>query len=232
MTIQERKSILKYLQILLILVVLCIMVVFGRYFLAFQITSQIDSAKELTMLESEVQAANQKLENLESRLQNSSKTMISLSGNSDKYVKALGLLCEANGVNINKMSVSDVKQDQVGSASSSNVSIMPIALELQGSLAQIRAFIQDLFDSEMVCKIESVSYRQENQTFAWMWRDIDENNMIDWWDITDVEGYLTSDPEEEVIKEEEQELLDANAFLRHSTALCYLQIQIIGMEAN
>lgn len=223
MTHSETKQMIRKLKVILVMVFLIFGCSVGRMFLGPVVETSITDAERVTSLDSQISSTQKELENLQYTIDNSGKEFIDLASNKDNYVKALGLLCDANQLNIHKMTVGDLVAEDGG------LSTMSVVLELQGSLDEVKNFVNDIYSSEMLCRINSISYRLQNSTFSWMWRNIDENDVVSWWDISSVDGYLLEDPDE-VDDKEDWDLLDANAFMKHGTALCYLEVQFIGTE--
>ena len=67
---------------------------------------------------------------------------------------------------------------------------MKISLEVQGSLYNVKNLIQNLYDSEVVSRINSFSYRlqsvdKDGNQLQWMWRNIDDENLVPWWTLTE-----------------------------------------------
>lgn len=222
MTYSDSKKIKKDLKSAAIFIVIGFLMFGLRFFIAPAAESKISSAEEMTKLDQQVSNTTQQLNNLQYTIDASGKIFIDLYSNKDNYVRALGLLCDANKLNIHKMTVGDIAEDEA-----TEIITLPVRLELQGDLYNIRSFLNDLNTSEMLCRVNTLSYRLSNESFSWMWRAIDDENVVNWWDISDVKDYLLSDPDEE-IDEDVSELLDASVFMRHSSALCYMEVQFIG----
>lgn len=221
MTYEEHKTLTKRVKISLLLIVLGALCVVGRHMLTPEVSSAIAAANEITSLDTQVSNTKAEIKSLDSVIQSYGKAFVDLSENKDNYVRALGQLCNGNLLNIHKMTVGNIVSEEGG------LSNMCVELELQGDLAHIRAFIDDMYDSEMLCRINSISYRLTDETFSWMWRAIDDNDMVSWWDISTVTEYLLTDPDESV-SDAEKEILNASAFMKQGTALCYMTVQFIG----
>lgn len=221
MTHKEHKKLVKRLKVTLILVVLSALCIGVRFLLAPKVDESVAAINELTALDSQVSATQKELNKLLDTIDGKGKEFVSLLEYKDAYVDALGKLCTANALNIHKMTTGDVVIED------GNIASLGVVLELQGDLGQIRDLVNDIYDSRMVCRINSISYRLEGETFSWMWRAIDENDMVSWWDISSVTEYLLTDPDY-VAGQDEKDVLDANAFMQHGTALCYLDVQFVG----
>ena len=154
-------------------------------------------------------------------LSTSGKKFENLQTEKDKCIEFLGTVAQKNQLNINKMTADDV-------IPAGRMSTMQVDIELQGSLYNVKNFVQQMYDSEIVSRINSFSYRLQGEdsttTFPWMWRAIDNDTLVPWWNITGDEEPITyvSSPEENV------KILNADTMMRHGTALCYLQVEFIG----
>lgn len=223
MTYSEHKSLVKRVKLTILFIILAILCIGGRYVLVPMVEAEIENAREMTTLDNQVSQTMKELDNLQYSIDASGKAMVSLAENKDAYVKGLGLLCNANSLNIHKMTVDDIVTEENG------MSYMTVELQLQGNLHEVKNFVNDIYASEMMCRINSISYRLEGENFSWMWRAIDDNDMVEWWDISSITDYLMEDPDA-VEEDSEMDILGANAFMQHGTALCYLNVQFIGTE--
>lgn len=221
MTFQEIKKLRKRVVVSVVFIVIAILCIAGRFVLSPILEERIDDANELAALDQNVSAALANLDNLNYAIEASGKVFLDLEENKDAYLKALGVLCDASSLNIHKMSVGDIGESVNGTAN------MTVALEVQGTLTDIQDFIDNLYGSEILCRVASISYRLDNNAFSWMWRFVDDQPVIDWWNISNVSDYLLDDPDSE---EEEKVVLDANAFMSRGNALCYMNIQFLGTE--
>ena len=152
-------------------------------------------------------------------LDESGKVFGNLVSDKESYITFLGETTLANQLKVNKMTVDDILP------AGSQLYSMKISLEVQGNLYNVKNLIQNLYDSEVVSRINSFSYRlqakdKEGNQLQWMWRDIDDHTLIPWWSIV-VEEDKTLNPDEE-------SPLGANDLLEHGTALCYLEIEFLG----
>ena len=96
---------------------------------------------------------------------------------------------------------------------------MTVSLEVQGDLYNIKNFVQQLYDSSIVNRINSFSYRLQSERYLqWMWRAVDDEQLVSWWDLT---------AEEETTGQEEA--LTAEEMMKQGTALCYVELEFIGV---
>lgn len=221
MTQAERKKLVKRVKLSILMIAIAVVCIGVRFVIAPIVSEGITAANNLTSLDTQVSNTLNQLSSLQYSIDSAGKVFVDLDENQDDYVKAIGLLCNANLLNIHKMTVGDVVAEEGG------IATMNVELELQGDLSHVRSFINDVYDSEMVVRVNSFSYRLEGDAFSWMWRAIDDNDMVSWWDISNVTEYLLQDPELEA-DADDPAVLSAKAFMQHGTALCYLSIQVIG----
>lgn len=152
-------------------------------------------------------------------LDESGKVFGNLVSDKESYITFLGETTLANQLKVNKMTVDDILP------AGSQLYSMKISLEVQGNLYNVKNLIQNLYDSEVVSRINSFSYRlqakdKEGNQLQWMWRDIDDQTLVPWWSIV-VE-------EDKTLNTDEESPLGANDLLEHGTALCYLEIEFLG----
>ena len=154
-------------------------------------------------------------------LESSGKKYGNIVSGKEAYVEAVGGMAQENRLNINKMTVDDI--ERVGSLYS-----MKAKIELQGDLYNIKNFVQQVYDSELMCRVNSLSYRLQGEEgedqLKWMWREIDDEQLVPWWSI-DAKSQITS-------ADSEPHVLDANDLLKHGIALCYLEVEFIGTSTG
>lgn len=154
-------------------------------------------------------------DNYEQLLLDSGKRYGNLITDKDSYIEFIGETTMANKLNINKMTVDDIV------AIGNRMYSMRVDLEVEGDLYNVKNLIQQLYDSETVSRINSFSYRlEENGDLQWMWREIDDRTLVDWWTL---HGSGTSSS-----AGAEEAQLGANDLLTHGKALCYLEIEFLG----
>lgn len=171
---------------------------------------EINSTAELSRKISSVDAETL---SYQSTLQKAGKVFSNLQQKKEEYTSYLGETTMANRLNINKMTVDDV----VGH--SDGLYTMTVSLEVQGDLYNIKNFIQQLYDSSIVNRINSFSYRlQSDRYLQWMWRAVDDEQLVPWWDLTSEEK-----------DSDDKELLTAADMMKQGTALCYIELEFIGV---
>lgn len=170
------------------------------------INSTAELAKKISAVEAEAIS-------YEETLQASGKRFGNIGTDKEKYISYLGETTTANRLNINKMTVADATK--IGS----DLYSIGITLEVQGSLYNIKNLVQQLYDSDIVNRINTISYRlQSDAALQWMWRTIDDTQLVSWWDLQ-TKAQASSG---------EKEIITSAALMEHGTALCYLEIEFIG----
>jgi len=209
----------------LVIVLLAIgLALFGlRCYLVPQLENKIAEAADAAKMDSQVSTITNEYSSLNYQVESYGKQFVNLAANEETYIDHLGTLCDANKLEIAKMTVGDIVPCE-----QQNVDAMQIDLEVNGDLYHINSFISDLSNSGMLCRIQTVSYRVDKTTFPWMWRTIDDEIAIPWWDTTGVDAYLLEDPDD--ANTDDPDVLDVNAFMKQGTAVCYLEINFLGTE--
>lgn len=206
----------------LIIAILCLLIGVGLLFVnGNYLTPEYQSLKtELSQTASiarNIASVENQKENYERILDESGKVYGSLVTNKDEYISYLGEITMANKLNINKMTVDDVV------SASNQMYSMTVQVELQGELYNVKNLVQQLYDSEMVSRINSFSYRlQSDRDLSWMWRGIDDETLVPWWELSEEEL-------EQMEETEELSTLCADDLLAHGTALCYLEVEFLGV---
>ena len=175
-----------------------------------EMRTQINSTAELSRKISSVDAETL---SYQSTLQKAGKVFSNLQQKKEEYTSYLGETTMANRLNINKMTVDDVQPHSDG------LYTMTVSLEVQGDLYNIKNFVQQLYDSSIVNRINSFSYRLQSERYLqWMWRAVDDEQLVSWWDLT---------AEEET--DDKEEALTAEEMMKQGTALCYVELEFIGV---
>lgn len=175
-----------------------------------EMRTQINSTAELSRKISSVDAETL---SYQSTLQKAGKVFSNLQQKKEEYTSYLGETTMANRLNINKMTVDDVQPHSDG------LYTMTVSLEVQGDLYNIKNFVQQLYDSSIVNRINSFSYRlQSERNLQWMWRAVDDEQLVSWWDLS---------AEEETTGQEDA--ITAEEMMKQGTALCYVELEFIGV---
>ena len=175
-----------------------------------EMRTQINSTAELSRKISSVDAETL---SYQSTLQKAGKVFSNLQQKKEEYTSYLGETTMANRLNINKMTVDDVQPHSDG------LYTMTVSLEVQGDLYNIKNFVQQLYDSSIVNRINSFSYRLQSERYLqWMWRAVDDEQLVSWWDLT---------AEEET--DDKEDALTAEEMMKQGTALCYVELEFIGV---
>ena len=149
------------------------------------------------------------------QIEASGKSFDDLEASKETYTSYLGNISIANSLNINKMTVEDVQSagDQING--------MKVEIELQGNLVNVKNFVQELYESPMVGRVNKFSYRLQNDSdLQWMWRAVDDETLVDWWKL--------DNPDETKEKDSERKTVTANDLMKHGTALCYMEVEFLG----
>lgn len=137
--------------------------------------------------------------------------------NTNQLITDVGVMANKHQLSIDKLAT-----DAPAALSDGDLSYIACNIELRGTISEIEGFLVDLNNCKYVNKINSMSYRMDGQTYLWMYRAIDDETPISWFDISDYE-------KDEGNKEEEKTPLDSETMLKHGIVTCYLQIIFIGM---
>lgn len=115
-------------------------------------------------------------------------------------------------------------------AENSSVMALPITLSVQGDLDDISDFVWALTRGETLVAVKKISYRTgTTEEFSWMWRTIDENVLLPWWEIsTYIEEYNLRQEKLDDSEMDVYELTVADLMNSNGDPICYLELNVIG----
>ena len=222
----ERDQRKKKLIITLILLVVCIaMFAVSYYFFSPRYQSMRQTISDSSSLVRKINSVEAESAHYAQMIDESGKEFGDLFIEKNDYIEFIGDVIKQNRLNINKMTVDDTVYNTDG------VNTLKTEIELQGDLYNIKNMIQQLYDSEVASRIGSFSYRLQvnKENYPWMWRDLDDISHVEWWDLQwNEEQYLREQFKAGEIKEEPVHLISADDLLKHGTALCYIEIYLLG----
>lgn len=188
----------------------------SHFYLAPNFQELKDEIAQTAVLAKQITSLSQEAKGYETTLTESGKVYGNLASEKDSYITFLGDITLANQLNINKMTVGDI------TSAGGQLYSMKVQIELQGDLYNVKNLVQQLYDSETVSRINKFSYRlQSDKDLQWMWRSVDDENLVPWWN-------LESSAQEEPANGEEEAPINANDLMAHNTALCYLEVEFLG----
>ena len=110
-------------------------------------------------------------------IEENGKELVSFSEDKIKYINLASELSLMNNLRINKLTVSDVWQE-------GEMSGMTTTVEIEGTLSNIRAFVDEYCGTKYVNRVSVVSLRPTGRQ-AWLVRNIDGDNVLGWFDLTE-----------------------------------------------
>lgn len=217
----RKKSIL----LVVILIIATLLTLSTKVVLEPRYTELRSALESTSTLAKDISAAEAVQQSYEESLLESGKVFSDIVTGKDAYVSYLGDTTLANQLKVNKMTVADV--ENMGSKLYS----MKVALEVQGNLYNVKNFIQQLYDSEVVSRINTFSYRLQakdsnGNQLQWMWRAIDNRTLVGWWNLQGATSSNTTTSSGQDMP------LTANNLLEHGTALCYMEVEFIGTRGG
>ena len=192
------------------------LIAFRQFFLVPQIQESKDAIAQVVDTARKIDTMSAELEQYEEKLEKSIYTYTDLEKNKSSFVDTLNGLAQKNSLKVNKLIVGD--STQMGSLQS-----LVVDLELDGSIYNIRDYVQNLYDTGIVSRITSISYRTkypDNVSVGWLWRSIDDATALPWFSLEDEGNYETNNNDEHVIS--------AADLMGYEYALCYLRLEFIG----
>lgn len=128
-------------------------------------------------LQSQVDSLTSANSQLMATIEENGKQLVSFSEDKIKYINLASDLSAEHSVRINKLTVSDVWQE-------GEMSGMTTTIEVEGSLPDVRAFVEEYCGVNYTNRINVVSCRPAGR-YAWLQRDIDGNKILTWFDLAD-----------------------------------------------
>ena len=166
----------------------------GLLYYRFSTQADVDTyfyqKSQETSLRSQVQALESTNNSLLSTIEQTGKELVSFSEDKIKYINLASELSEKYSLNIDKLTVSDVWQE-------GQMSGMTTSIEVQGSLYSIKEFINDYCSTKYTNRINVVSFRPVDR-YPWITRGLDDEKVIDWFDLSEEERLYTDKMREEV----------------------------------
>lgn len=218
MSFDEKRIYQKKLKTALLLCVLAVILgAVSRFYLTPNFQELKEEIAQTAVLAKKITSLSQEAQGYETTLAESGKAYGNLATEKDSYITVLGDITMANQLNINKMTVGDIVP------SSGQLYSMKVQIELQGDLYNVKNLVQQLYDSETVSRINKFSYRlQSDKGLQWMWRSVDAENLVPWWNLQAAEKEATTTGEKEEVP------INADDLMAHNTALCYLEVEFLG----
>ena len=223
MEYQERKRWRKDMNIALVMLIIALAgICVSKFYLNPKYEELKDQIDQTSIIAQRISATNEEAAQLEKVLSKSGKEFASLKENRDELIAYLGALAQENDLSINKMTVGDILPK-------SKLYSLNTEIEVQGELYNIKNFIHELNASEKVARILSLSYRvrtgNDKTMPKWMWRNIDDTQLIDWWDTSTDNALIIGSNTEQAVANTG---LTADELMEHGTALCYLDVEFLG----
>lgn len=223
MEIEESHLLAKRRKITVVLLIVSVALLsLGHFVLTPKYSELKDSISQTSVIAQQITSVMQETDAYTDTLNKSGKKYDNLASKKDSYISYLGSLTQQNSLNINKMTVDDITD------AGNQLYSMKVEIELQGSLYNVKNLIQQLYDSDTFSRINSFSYRLQSESdkkaqLQWMWRSIDDQQLIPWWT-------LSTDGEDDTAAatNQEEDLLSADDLMAHGTALCYLELEFLG----
>lgn len=157
-------------------------------------------AQEATV-QSQVNALTSSNAELMAVIEENGQELVSFTEDKIKYVNLASQLSLAHQVHINQLTVSDVWQE-------GEMSGMTTTIEVEGDLTNIKEFIEEYCSTNYTNRINVVSCRPTGR-YAWVSRNIDENNVISWFNLGPDEAmYIEQQQQEQAEAYQQQSQAD------------------------
>lgn len=162
--------------------------------------SDVDTYRALKARESGLNTQIQSLESenaaLRATIDQTGKELVSFSENKIKYINLASSLSQQCGVQINKLSVSDVWDE-------GQMSGMTTSIEVEGTIENIKDFISSYCGTNYTNRINVVSCRPAGR-YPWLKRTIDGDKVLTWFDLGDEQSLY-----DDYVRQERQQISQA-----------------------
>lgn len=142
---------------------------------------QSDKQQE-EVLQSQVDMLTQQNSQLTATIEETGKELVSFSEDKIKYINLASDLSLKHSIRINKLTVSDVWTE----TTLSDMSVMTTTVEVEGSLSNVRAFVEEYCGTNYTNRINVVSCRPSGR-YVWLQRKVDGEKVLNWFDLTEDE---------------------------------------------
>lgn len=224
LTIEEKVKIKRLINIVAILIILSIAFLFGKYLSRGYISESKAAMQEKAVLQTQVDSLKADINGLNDTIKNSKKALMSLETDENEYINLAGELSKTYNVKLSKFEISPVKKNnKIGS--------LTTCIELEGSFANIKAFITDFCKNTNA--IKTLSLRQKDE-FIWLKREIDKNIILNWFDSDNIENVRDFSEQSQSIAEPQTNTsakpMSVDTLFNTAEMRCYLEIDFIGLN--
>lgn len=215
---------LKQTAILLVLA-LSVIAVSELYVAPWGVELAVEAAAQ-SDINSKIEATEKTVAQLTESVETSGKTLENLWQIRADYIAELGDMAQDHNLILVQLTSDSI----FPVAENSSVMALPITLSVQGDLDDISDFVWALTRGETLVAVEKISYRTgTTEEFSWMWRTIDENVLLPWWDITSyIDDYYESQAKSGSISGVTYALTIDDLMQSSGDPTCYLELNIIG----
>lgn len=128
-------------------------------------------------LQTQIDTLTDQVSQLQSSIEQNGKELVSFTEDKIKYINLASSLSNQFNVRLSKLSVSDVWTE-------GQMAGMTTDIEIEGSLANIRSFVEEYCGSKYTNRINEISCRPIDR-YPWLARTIDGERVLSWFDLTD-----------------------------------------------
>lgn len=193
----KRRSSIKRL---LILAAFLILAAIGILYFRFSTSARVAAYQSQKAQEASVQAQVDSLTSRNSQLmatiEENGKELVSFTDDKIKYINLASELSLSHSVRINKLTVSDVWQE-------GEMSGMTTTIEVEGTLPDVRAFVEEYCGTNYTNRINTVSCRPSGR-YVWLARGIDDQEVLGWFDLSKDEAMYEERQAEQDAEERRQ----------------------------
>lgn len=210
--------------------VLAVILLAGRNGLRQYQQSRNSSNTDREQIVQQVDAVKLDIDTLKRTLSNSGKEIGVLADKKDQYIAVLGTLTQNNNLSVSKMTVSPI---QPATDIASNLSVLPVEMDVQGTLPQIRAFIAAIGQADYLCRVVDVSCRTQD-AYAWLWRQIDDDTYVPWWTPPGEELDQSTSTDDAAVDADapRPEAIEVKDLMSPNQMRCFIKIEYLGWDGE
>lgn len=144
---------------------------------------QSDKQQEATV-QANVNSLTESNNQLRATIEETGKQLVSFSEDKIKYINLASDLSLEHSIRINKLTVSDVWDE-------GEMAVMTTSIEVEGSLSNVRAFVEEYCGTNYTNRINVVSCRPSGR-YVWLQREVDGQKVLNWFDLSEDEALYES----------------------------------------
>lgn len=137
-----------------------------------------------------------------------------------EFVDFAGNICDRNQLKLNKMTGGTLAAEE-------DAARIQFQIEVQGKPEGMRTFLESLSTLPSLLTVKQVSYRRADD-FTWLYRNIDEDKILTWWDMSNQENSSKKARDTKNLEEaQEDKPIGTAQMLEDGELVVYLELEFV-----